>query len=447
MGCPQPLGVNTVKISRREMLGTCVATGAALASNPSTAEAPAQKRPNIVVIMADDIGYECYGAYGSTHYRTPRFDALAREGALFTHAYAQPLCTPSRVKIMTGKYNFRNYVKFGVLDFAEPTFAKMLKAAGYKTCIAGKWQLSPGDLEGPHKAGFDEYLLWHFQFEGQARTDAGDFADKGSRYKSPKLYRDGVRVENTDGKYGPDLCDEFIADFMERNKSEPFLVYYPMILVHDPYEPVPESPDWESGGKDNKHFPDMVHYMDKCIGRVVDKLDALGLRENTLLIVTGDNGTGREITSPMPGREPIKGGKGAMTDAGTHVGFVANWPGRIRPGTVVNAPIDFADVLPTLADVAGLPIPEYADGQSMLPLVTGHEDKARGWVFISYARNPESPADYRHFVSDTRWKLYSDGKIFDLSNDIDELSPAIGPGADGARKRLQPILNRILLTQ
>lgn len=168
-------------ISRREMLGTCVATGAMLATGPALAQAPARKRPNIVLILADDIAYECYGAYGSTHYRTPRFDALAREGALFTHAYAQPLCTPSRVQLMTGKYNFRNYVKFGVLDFAEHTFAKMLKEAGYKTCIAGKWQLSPGDLDGPRKAGFDEYLLWHFQFEGQARTNAGEFADKGSR--------------------------------------------------------------------------------------------------------------------------------------------------------------------------------------------------------------------------------------------------------------------------
>ena len=133
-----------------------------------------------------------------------------------------------------------------------------------------------------------------------------------------------------------------------------------------------------------------------------------------------------------------------MTDAGTHAGFLANWRGRIKPGTVVDSPIDFSDILPTIAETAGLPKPNYADGQSLIPLVTGHEEKARGWVFMSYARNPASPADYRHFARDKRWKLYSDGSLYDLSNNIDEQSPATGPDADAARKRLQAILDSVL---
>lgn len=430
-----------MRINRREMLGTCIAAGAAVAAQGSLAETPARK-PNIVIILGDDIGYECYGAYGSALYKTPNFDALAQDGALFTHAYSQPLCTPSRVQLMTGKYNFRNYTKFGELNLSEPTFAKILKAEGYKTCIAGKWQLSPGNLDGPREAGFDEYLLWHFV--GETTKTQGEFADKGSRYKSPRLYRNGERVSDTEGKYGPDLCDEFVANFIEQNRENPFLLYYPMLLVHSPYEPVPGSPDWEAGGKDEKYFPDMVNYMDKSIGRLVAALDKHNLRENTLIIVTGDNGTGREIESPLPGRGTIKGGKANMTDAGTHVGFVANWPGRIKPGTVVNSPIDFSDILPTVAETAGLPKPDYADGQSLIPLVTGHEEKARGWVFMSYARNPASPADYRHFARDERWKLYSDGSLYDLSKDVDELAPLTGPDTDAVRKRLQGILDSVL---
>ena len=430
-----------MQLSRREMLGSCIATGAAMAAQGSFAETPARKL-NIVVILADDIGHECYGAYGSTLYQTPNFDTLAREGALFTHAYSQPLCTPSRVQLMTGKYNFRNYTKFGELNLSEPTFAKMLKTAGYKTCIAGKWQLTPGNLQGPHTAGFDEYLLWHFLEEKSEKES--EFSDRGSRYKSPKLYKNGEKVEGTEEKYGPDLCDEFIANFIDQNHDKPFLVYYPMMLVHAPYDPVPGSPDWESGGKDKKNFPDMVNYMDKSIGRLVATLDKHNLRETTLIIVTGDNGTGREIESPLPSHGTVKGGKGAMTDAGTHVAFAMNWPGHIKPGTVVNAPIEFSYVLPTIAEVAGQPVPDFADGQSLIPLATGHEDKARGWIFMSYARDPASPADYRHFARDERWKLYADGSLYDLSKDIDELTPVTGAESGDTRKCLQAILDRVL---
>ncbi|MEK6236489.1 MAG: sulfatase-like hydrolase/transferase, partial [Planctomycetales bacterium] len=186
----------------------------------------AGRPPNVIVIMADDVGFECYSSYGSKYYSTPNIDKLAATGARFSQAYSQPICTPSRVKIMTGRYNFRNYTKFGELDLSQPTFAKMVKSAGYATAVAGKWQLSPGNLKGPHQAGFDEYCLWHF--------DAGN---KGSRYKSPKLFRNAELVPKTDGEYGPRVVTDFICDFIERKKDKPFLVYYPMILVHNPFDP------------------------------------------------------------------------------------------------------------------------------------------------------------------------------------------------------------------
>lgn len=423
----------------RNLMAGCAALSLLLAAPAARSQS---KRPNIVVIMADDIGLECYGAYGSTHYKTPRFDALAESGARFTHAYAQPLCTPSRVKIMTGLYNFRNYIDFGSMDVTKPTFGTMMRDAGYKTCIAGKWQLTPANLEGPHTAGFDEYCLWHFANQEKGKGDS-EFNSKDSRYKGPLLYQNGVPIPDTDGKYGPDLCVDFLCDFMEKNKDEPFFVYYPMMLVHAPFQPTPDSADWPGVEKDTKYFDDMVAYMDKCTGRIVDKLDALGLRENTLLIVTGDNGTNKDITSPMPGG-PVKGGKGLMTDAGTRVGFVANWPGKIKPGAVVEAPVDFADILPTMAEAAGTTPPAPVDGSSILPLMLGDASKARGWIFMSYSKNGLADAPYRCFVRDTRWKLYDDGKLYDVENDVLEQSPAAGPDADAARERLRPQLDRLM---
>jgi len=397
------------------------------------------KHTNVVLIMADDIGMECYGCYGSEYYQTPNVDRLAATGARFLHAYSQPLCTPSRVKIMTGKHNFRNYLKFGVLDLKERTFAHAVKEIGYKTCIAGKWQLSPGDLKGPYKAGFDEYCLWHF--------DGGGMPPRRRRYKSPQIFLNGKLMEDQlIGKYGPDYVVNFICDFIERNKNRPFLVYYPMILVHSPFDPTPASVDWSA--KKSKRTPlerfrDMVAYMDRNIGLIVDKLEEAGIRENTLIMVTGDNGTNKSITSPWPSRGgQIKGGKGLMIDDGTHVAFIANWPGVIKPGTVVQSPIDFSSVFPTIAAVTGAPVPDDLDGENLLPLFKGDESKARGWAFVDYSRNGAPP--YRHFVRTARYKLYSTGELYDVPNDWMEENPLTSPETEAVRKRLQAVLDRVM---
>ena len=171
----------------------------------STASLPAAEHANVIIIMADDIGFECYSHKGSEFYATPHIDQLARTGVEFAQAYSQPICTPSRVRIMTGRYNLRNYTRFGELDLSQPTFAKMVKANGYATAIAGKWQLSPGDLGGPHKAGFDEYCLWHFSaaHDKERQTQLPPLLKyKGSRYKSPNLFENGRLVSNTENKYG-----------------------------------------------------------------------------------------------------------------------------------------------------------------------------------------------------------------------------------------------------
>jgi len=408
----------------------------------------ALEKPNVIVIMADDIGFECYSQYGSEFYKTPNIDQLATSGAQFTQAYSQPICTPSRVKIMTGRYNFRNYTQFGELDLKQPTFATMVKAHGYSTAIAGKWQLSAGDLDGPRKVGFDEYCLWHFSKGGKNRDGLPEkFKSKGPRYKSPTLFKNGVLVPDTQGKYGPDLVSDFICDFIERKKKKPFVIYYPMILTHNPFDPTPDSRDWamkDNSRKPIEHFREMVSYMDKIIGKIVNKLDETGIRDNTLIVVTGDNGTNRSLSSPFPTRGEIRGGKGTMQDAGNRVAFVANWKGKIKPGTQVDSPIGFTDVLPTIAEVTGATLIEGIDGKSFLPLVMGDTSQARGWLFQSYSKNGPGSAPYRCFVRDANWKLYADGTLYNVPNDWLEKYPVTGPAGDIQRKRLQPILDRVL---
>jgi len=413
---------------------------------PATVVAAA--KPNIIVIMADDIGFECYSCYGSEFYQTPNIDKLAASGAKFTQAYSQPICTPSRVKIMTGRYNFKNYAVFGELDLTQNTFAKVAKSAGYATYIAGKWQLSPGNLQGPYEAGFDEYCLWHFAKAGKGGPPlASMFKNKGSRFKSPHLFENGELIPDLENEYGPDIVTTRICEFIERKKDENFVVYYPMINVHNPFVPTPDSPDWEKTDKSRgalEHFRDMVHYMDKSIGRIVKKLDETGLRENTLIIVTGDNGTNVGITSPFPGRGQIKGGKGLMTDAGNRVAFVASWPATIKPGTVIDKPIDFASIMPTVAELTGAKTPKNADGQSLVPLLKGDTSQARDWIFMSYNRGGGKNAKYRAFVRDEKWKLYADGSLYNVPNDWLEKKPITHAKGEKARKRLQPILDRIL---
>ena len=214
-------------------------------------------QPNIILIMADDLGYECVGANGDADYSTPHSDRLAATGMHFEHCYSQPLCTPSRVKIMTGISNVRNYITFGVLDPKATTFGNVMKSAGYTTAIAGKWQLGtdPAQLG---KFGFDEYCLWQLE-------------KKGSRYNNLGSLQLHTR-QPLSGGYGPDKLNGFVLDFVERHQDGPFFLYYPMLLPHAPFEPTPDSKTRD--GTEHENFADMVAYMDKMVGKVVAKLEA-----------------------------------------------------------------------------------------------------------------------------------------------------------------------------
>ena len=367
------------------------------------------QRPNLVLIMADDLGYECVGANGGTSYRTPALNKLAEEGVRFEHCYAQPLCTPSRVQIMTGLYNVRNYVYFGKLGWDQTTFANVLREAGYATCVAGKWQLT-GNFEGPDHFGFDEYCLWLLN-------------RAPGRYPNPGLEINGKEVDYTGGEYGPDICTDYICDFITRKKDQPFLVYYPMILPHCPFEPTPDSEDWDPTSKgaetyegNAKYFGDMVTYMDKLVGKIVGRLEELDLREDTLILFVADNGTDSHIVSRMGDRE-VPGGKGSITDNGTRVPLIASWPGTIGKDHVSDDLVDLTDFLPTLCDAAGVSPPPglKLDGRSFLPRLRGEEGDPREWVFCWFfdKRRAEKA---QIFARNHRFKLQQDGRFFDMSD-------------------------------
>ena len=387
----------------------------------------ASPRPNIVVILADDLGYETIGANGGQSYATPRLDTLATTGIRFRQAYVQPLCTPTRVQLMTGKYNVRNYDVFGILHAGQVTFANLLREAGYKTFVGGKWQLE-GGYDGPIGFGFDEYFLWQLNRRPQ-------------RYYTPGfeafIPADGLLKVETNypaGNYGPDVVCGKILDFIERHQAQPFLVYYPMMLTHSPFTPAPDHPAYDPAATselDNTaYFGSMVEHMDKIVGRIVDKLEVLGLRTNTLLLFIGDNGTGTPVTSIFNG-QPFQGGKGKTTTAGTHVPLIVNWPGAIPTSQVSDALVDSTDVLPTICEAAGVAVPPGLDGRSFLPQLLGQPGTPRAWSYCWYKAQNATEAQVKECAHTGRFKLYATGLFYDMSADVLEQSP-LDTGALGA---------------
>jgi len=406
-----------------------VGVAASRAARPAAAAAKGGK--NVIVIMADDIAYDCFGCYGSTHFSTPRLDRLAATGVKFEQCYSLPLCTPSRVKIMTGRSGVRNYVQFGTLDPKEITFAAMLKQAGYATAVAGKWQLHYGGIGC--EAGdcdFDTWCLWNYP------------GSLGSRYWKPLLNRDGKMVPVTEDSYGPDLCTDFIIEFIEKNKAGPFFVYYPMIFVHSPFPPTPDSANRKSKNTAS-NFRDMVAYMDKCIGRIVDALDKAGLREKTVVLYTTDNGTHRSLKYPFQG-EQRKGEKGVVSDGGCHAPLIVNCPGAVPAGKVCSDLVDFSDVLPTVADITGAKLPDVTlDGRSFWPQCRGEKGAPREWIYQYYY--PKGGSRETVWAQDQQYKLYADGRFYDVVKDRHEANAIVAgkgsPEAEQARVKLRKAID------
>ena len=409
----------------------------ALLGTIHTATAEEGRKPNVVLILIDDFGYECVTADGGESYKTPVMDQLAATGVRFEQCHVQPLCTPTRVQLMTGIGNKRNYTHFAHLDPSQKTFGNLLKDAGYATCIAGKWQLSNG-FEGPAHFGFDEYCLWQL-------------VRRPGRYKNPGLEINGKQHDYNKNEYGPDIVSDYALDFITRKKDGLFFLYYPMMLTHAPYDATPDSPDYLTsksvgGTKEPRHFPDMTAYTDKLIGKVVAKLDELHLRDNTLLLILGDNGTGRGTPSKFNGRD-VLGGKGTTTTWGTHVPLIGNWPGHFASGKVYPDLIDETDFLPTICEATATPIPAglKLDGRSFLPQLRGEKGQPREWLYAWY--NPSGGATAKaEFAHDAQFKLYTTGRFYNVAKDDNEKSPladaALDAAAQAAKAKLQAALKQ-----
>lgn len=367
-------------------------------------------KPNIIFILADDVGYEVPTIDGGQSYSTPNIDKLAQNGMRFTQCHASPLCSPSRFMLLTGKYNFRNYAIWGQMDLSQRTLGNMLKDAGYATCYTGKWQLDGGD-NSIRTFGFDNYSVY-LPFLLQ-----NEFLE-GSRYKNCKIYQDGGYLPQTltDGKYADDEFTSYLLNFVDStsNLGKPFFAYYAMNLTHPPLSPTPDDPEYTTwnfdvrGNGDKRFFPSMVKYMDKLIGQIADHIATLGLAENTLIIYSGDNGTPRPVLSQFNGFT-VRGGKHSTTEPGTNVPLIMYWPRTIARKSVVNDLVCFPDFMPTLADVAGIPTPtNYGtlDGVSFYStLTTGTNPLARSTIYDAFSGDT-TKRPFNRWTQNTSYKLY-----------------------------------------
>lgn len=399
----------------------------------SLKKSAASTKPNIVFILFDDIGSEVPTCYGGQSYQTPNMDMLAQQGIRFTQCYGSPSCSPSRFMLMTGKYNFRNYTLWGKMNPDEKTFATLLRDAGYATYVAGKWQFDGGDAS-IHSLGFNDYTVW-LPFAG---------VPLGSHYKSPTIYTQASYLDPslTLDKYGEDIFTDSVLQFIDSNRERNFFVYFPITLSHSPFGPTPDDSaafaNWTSNNpSDTTYFPSMVKYMDKKVGQVVDHLKELGLFDNTIILIAGDNGTSGYITSTNNGQR-IRGGKGKTNVFGTKLPLIVSCPNLIsNPGYVDTTLVDFTDFLPTFADAAGISVPaEYGiiDGKSFYPQLQGDFSNIRSWVFNHFQPAHEDEGGFaktdlvqsrlERWANTSQYKLYDSTYYFyDIIRDPYEKKP------------------------
>lgn len=396
--------------SRRDFL-RAVGAGAVVVGLPKNGLA-SEKRPNIVLVLADDVSadmFSCYGQPGAAN--TPNIDMIARKGTMFRTCFAPAICAPSRALLMTGVYSSRTGVyQNGIwannsrrtLFVDQHSWAKLLSADGYKTTIAGKWHCGAKQPWEP-EVGFDEHCVWEsprkikkhagidVYAEGlREKTDQSDL-----RYWHPSTLCNMEYLPVKKTTFGPDLRCAYLLDFMTRKakKNEPFVAYWPTAIPHGPYVTTPDSgikgiagiehPKPDTSGmsakarsvamkkwseEHNRRFVKLIEYMDKLIGKLMDKLKELGIADNTWVVFCGDNGTA--VTAKNRGVE-----------RGSHVPFVIMGPGDCRKGPTDEL-TDFSDIAPTLLDIAGVKTPSgyEFDGKSLLPFLTGKTDTHREWI-------------------------------------------------------------------
>ncbi|MBN1342341.1 MAG: sulfatase [Phycisphaerae bacterium] len=430
---------------------------------PSLSLAAAKQKLNFVFFLVDDMGWTDAGCYGSTFYETPSIDRLAAQGVRFTDAYAAcPVCSPTRASILSGKYPARlhltNWLYGDIrkqligppytrwLPLEEVTLAEALKAAGYATGFVGKWHLG-NEPYWPEHQGFDVNVAgWTAGSPGRG----GYFPP----YNNPRL-SDGPK-----GEYLTDRLTDEALKFLDANKGRPFLLYLSHYAVHTPllskpsyakkYEakaeklPPSKGPRFLPEGarqarqvQDHPVYAGMVQSMDESLGRVMAKLEALGIDDHTAVFFMSDNGGLSTSEGHPTSNVPLRAGKGWLYDGGIREPMIIKWPGMAKPGSVCRAPVTSTDFYPTILEMAGLPLrPEqHRDGVSLVPLLKQRGAlgrKAVFWHYPHYSPQGGRPSgavrcgDLKliEFYEDNRVELYDLGKDIGEKRDLSTSMPA-----------------------
>lgn len=389
-----------------------------------------RKKYNIILFLANDFGYEIPTFSGGKSYTTPTLDMMAGNGIVFSHAYRHPDGFPSRLAFYTGKYNYRNYQKWGTFSYSEKTFGNMLSDAGYATCFVGKWQMNDGDY-GLTQRGWQDYRVFlPFQtIEGQ----------RVGRYKNPKIYEDGAYLpeSQTKGKYSEDMFSDYLCNFIHTNKQKPFLGVYSFNLVAEPYVPTPDDPafaNWDTNDEINhdntKYFPGMVAYLDKMVNKIFTKLKTEGVDQNTICMFLSPTATQSYCYSVWgPNNMVLKGQKMQTNMWGTLMPLLVYCPGKLRPHTDPATLIDLTDFMPTIAHLANVPLPtNYGtlDGVSFADNIAEVKGVNRDWVFCHWDNTQSDTIPLKRWVNDTTYKLYDTPgytKFYNVVKDTFELAP------------------------
>jgi arylsulfatase A-like enzyme len=435
--------------SRRDFLGRLAAGTAAAAALPyATCGGTAGQPPNVVFIMADDLGYGDLGCYGQQAIQTPRLDRMAAEGMRFTDHYAgSTVCAPSRCSLLTGLHQGHARVRGNspdmILQPEDFTFGELFQRAGYRTGVVGKWGVGtvmpPDD---PLRHGFDYHYgyisMWHahnywpdFLYRNGEKVPLRNVVDHPETfYKPGQEPLVGVATKRMD--YSHDLCTQEALAFIERNQSRPFLLYVPYTIPHANNEAKDkgmEVPDY--GIYKDRDWPEpqkghaaMISRMDRDVGAILDKLRELGLEENTLVIFTSDNGPHKEGGADPAFNDsngPLQGMKRDLTEGGIRVPMIARWPGRVPVGTS-NLPCAFWDWLPTFADLTNSTVPVDVDGLSILPAILGEPNRQQRHDYL-YWEFYERGFDQALRMGD--WKALRKGlqgpvQLYNLAQDIGE---------------------------
>ena len=444
--------------SRREFLSAAARAGSGVAAL-SFAGGPACRRaapvrPNIVLVLADDLGHAQLGCYGETRIRTPHIDRLAAEGTRFTRAYSgSPVCAPSRCVLLTGRHTGHAHIRDNreiqpegqaPLPAGTPTLPGLLRDEGYATALVGKWGLGyPGSEGEPLRQGFDRFFGYNCQ-------------RKAHNHYPPELWRDGerVRLDGNDGgpagrQYAPDLFEAEALDFIARNRRRPFFLFFattvPHLALQVPGDSLaeyagrwPETP--YAGGRGYLPHPTpraayaaMVTRFDRGVGRIAALLGRLGLERDTLVLVASDNGPTYDVGGYDPdffrGAGGLRGHKGQVYEGGIRVPLVARRPGAVPAGRVCGADVAFQDLLPTLLDAAGAAarLPgEGLDGLSFAPLLGGGDG---GEAFRERTFYMEFP-DYggQQMARLGRWKAVRRGLAEDRDAPVELYDLEADPG-------------------